>query len=137
MTGHDRTSHTLASALPRGIRHTDNYFNNRSWSAQEIATYQAEQLAESGYVLLRPESVDEATIERPCTACGLTAEDGYGPDPCLGWLDGVDGACCGHGRPPTRACVRSPRSTHSSLVSLALVVVAVAWACGLIWWGVL
>ena len=35
--------------------------------------------------------------ERACTACGLTAGPGYGPDPCLGWLPGVAGACCGHG----------------------------------------
>ena len=35
-------------------------------------------------------------IERPCGACGLIA-DYHGPDPCLGWLPGVSGACCGHG----------------------------------------
>lgn len=33
---------------------------------------------------------------RPCAKCGIAvAEDE--PDPCLGWLDGVDFACCGHG----------------------------------------
>lgn len=35
---------------------------------------------------------------RPCAKCGIAA----GPDdvdPCLGWLDGVDSACCGHGVP--------------------------------------
>lgn len=37
--------------------------------------------------------------ERPCTHCGLTAEAGYGPDPCLGWGDGP--ACCGHGQGDT------------------------------------
>lgn len=35
--------------------------------------------------------------ERPCVKCGLTAEAGYGPDPCLGYIEGVTGACCGHG----------------------------------------
>ncbi len=38
--------------------------------------------------------------ERPCTCCGLTADpdDGVGgADPCLGVLEGVDSACCGHG----------------------------------------
>lgn len=35
--------------------------------------------------------------ERPCAACGRTAESGYGPDPCLGWVPDVSGACCGHG----------------------------------------
>lgn len=35
---------------------------------------------------------------RPCTHCGLSAEPGYAPDPCLGgMLDGVLSACCGHG----------------------------------------
>lgn len=34
--------------------------------------------------------------ERPCHFCGLTAEPG-GPDPCLGWIEGVHSACCGHG----------------------------------------
>jgi hypothetical protein len=41
------------------------------------------------------------SVERPCPKCGLTAQcepDGrYGPDPCLGYLPGVIGACCGHG----------------------------------------
>lgn len=38
--------------------------------------------------------------ERPCTHCGLIAQGHYGPDPCIGWLPGVDGACCGHGGRP-------------------------------------
>jgi len=37
--------------------------------------------------------------ERPCPACGQIAEPG-GPDPCLGWLEGVISACCGHGVEP-------------------------------------
>jgi hypothetical protein len=35
---------------------------------------------------------------RPCVACGISVESD-GPDPCLGLLDGVDAACCGHGVP--------------------------------------
>jgi hypothetical protein len=33
--------------------------------------------------------------ERPCPACGLTADEN-GPDPCLGWIEGLISACCGH-----------------------------------------
>ena len=36
--------------------------------------------------------------ERPCVKCGLVAEGDYGPDPCLGYIEGITGACCGHGR---------------------------------------
>jgi len=35
--------------------------------------------------------------ERPCVSCHRTAGPGYGPDPCLGWIAGSTGACCGHG----------------------------------------
>lgn len=35
-------------------------------------------------------------MERPCPACGLTADSGE-PDPCLGWLPDCESACCGHG----------------------------------------
>ena len=35
--------------------------------------------------------------ERPCASCGLTAEGDYGPDPCLGFIEGSVGECCGHG----------------------------------------
>lgn len=45
--------------------------------------------------------------ERPCVACGLVAEPGYGPDPCLGWLHGVTGACCGHGDPTQATRLRA------------------------------
>jgi hypothetical protein len=41
--------------------------------------------------------------ERPCAKCGLMAQPWVGeamtPDPCLGWLPGVQFACCGHGQP--------------------------------------
>ena len=34
--------------------------------------------------------------ERPCPKCGQTAgADGY--DPCLGFIESVMSACCGHG----------------------------------------
>lgn len=33
---------------------------------------------------------------RACVECNVMHEKD-GPDPCLGWLDGVDFACCGHG----------------------------------------
>lgn len=32
-----------------------------------------------------------------CPFCHLKREIAAGPDPCLGWLPGVDYACCGHG----------------------------------------
>lgn len=66
--------------------------------------------------------------ERPCTACGLTAEDGYGPDPCLGWGDGP--ACCRHGQGARR--LRRPTA-----VTLALVAVAAALVWLYVWIGVL
>jgi len=34
--------------------------------------------------------------DRACVACGARVKSDE-PDPCLGWLDGVDYACCGHG----------------------------------------
>lgn len=34
--------------------------------------------------------------ERRCRACGAIWQ-GFGPDPCLGFIGGVEGACCGHG----------------------------------------
>lgn len=33
---------------------------------------------------------------RECGKCGRQVVSGQ-PDPCLGWLPGVDYACCGHG----------------------------------------
>lgn len=39
--------------------------------------------------------------ERPCLKCGLTAIGKYGPDPCLGFIPGITGACCGHGTTTT------------------------------------
>jgi hypothetical protein len=33
---------------------------------------------------------------RPCKKCGQVC-NGQQPDPCLGTLPGVKGACCGHG----------------------------------------
>ena len=36
--------------------------------------------------------------DRDCVACGACVKSDE-PDPCLGWLDGVDYACCGHGDP--------------------------------------
>lgn len=35
---------------------------------------------------------------RPCVSCGIVCGEDE-PDPCLGWLAGVDYACCGHGDP--------------------------------------
>lgn len=37
-----------------------------------------------------------ASRERPCVSCGVLADPGA-PDPCIGFLDGVTSACCGHG----------------------------------------
>ena len=37
-----------------------------------------------------------ADIDRPCIRCGkLPTKEGY--DACLGYIDGVKSACCGHG----------------------------------------
>lgn len=33
-----------------------------------------------------------------CPLCGLERQSYNGPDPCLGYLPGVEFACCGHGR---------------------------------------
>jgi hypothetical protein len=33
---------------------------------------------------------------RPCKKCGAAIKEGE-PDKCLGYLPGVDNACCGHG----------------------------------------
>lgn len=38
----------------------------------------------------------QGTPERSCTLCERTAAD-RGPDPCLGMIEGVKAACCGHG----------------------------------------
>ena len=35
---------------------------------------------------------------RPCVVCKVSVGPDD-PDPCLGWLDGVDSSCCGHGIP--------------------------------------
>lgn len=36
------------------------------------------------------------TVERPCKKCGrLPTIEGY--DACLGFIEGVSSACCGHG----------------------------------------
>jgi len=47
---------------------------------------------------------DTLTVEnwfnRPCGHCGKYGNSNTGlPDPCLGVLDGVTNACCGHGDP--------------------------------------
>lgn len=42
------------------------------------------------------DSGEVTDYERPCAKCGELAEKG-GPDPCLGLLEGVSSACCGHG----------------------------------------
>lgn len=36
--------------------------------------------------------------DRPCPHCGKFATF-WEPDPCLGYLPGVQSACCGHGNP--------------------------------------
>ncbi len=48
-----------------------------------------------------PVGRDQGGEDRPCPVCGEAVEwcagsgDPYPPDPCLGWLEGVDYACCG------------------------------------------
>jgi hypothetical protein len=50
----DRTAAALASALPAGIRYFVDLdlHKQRIWRAQEIADFQAERLAESGWRLV-------------------------------------------------------------------------------------
>lgn len=36
------------------------------------------------------------SVSRPCIRCGVEA-CGMGYDPCIGFLNGVESACCGHG----------------------------------------
>ena len=37
-----------------------------------------------------------ADYDRPCIKCGeMPTPDGY--DPCIGYIEGATGACCGHG----------------------------------------
>ena len=43
-----------------------------------------------------PEENDGIGVERPCTKCRHVSKSN-GPDACLGWLDNVVAACCGHG----------------------------------------
>lgn len=53
-------------------------------------------------------NVDSARhqLARACAACGKTSDGSDrwgGPDPCLGRLPGLIGACCGHGVTPMYA----------------------------------
>lgn len=38
-------------------------------------------------------------VPSTCPACRRWYDPGLEPDPCLGRLPGVIGACCGHGKP--------------------------------------
>lgn len=60
-------TNALASALPAGISYeTAPDGAGMTWRVPEIAAFQAECLAQTGYVLLHPETLarDEATVER-------------------------------------------------------------------------
>jgi len=46
------------------------------------------------------EPVEETWQDRPCAHCGLESTP-EGHDGCLGTLDGVRNACCGHGETET------------------------------------
>jgi len=42
------------------------------------------------------DTLESAKTERPCIRCGeMPTKEGY--DACLGFLEGVKNACCGHG----------------------------------------
>lgn len=48
---------------------------------------------------------------RPCPQCNQSqTAEGY--DPCLGFLEGVTSACCGHGVTPPILCYRESKSTR-------------------------
>jgi hypothetical protein len=63
----DRTAAALASALPAGVELRPSYPGSDVWYARDIAAFQAERLAESGYRLIY---VDEP----PQTFAAHTAE---------------------------------------------------------------
>ena len=53
---------------------------------------------------------DDATIDRMCARCGkMPTIEGY--DACLGHLDNVESACCGHGATKPYIVSRSADAT--------------------------
>lgn len=50
----------------------------------------------SWYYFHNDELIDETTTPLKCKECGMT-ETESGVDPCIGVLEGVSNACCGHG----------------------------------------
>lgn len=63
MTTDTDTAAALASALPAGISYDVDILR---WRAKDIAAFQADRLAEQGWVLVRLD--DEATVERVARA---------------------------------------------------------------------
>jgi hypothetical protein len=65
----DRTAAALASALPRGVELRPPKPGSDIWYAREIAEFQAERLAESGYRLVHaddhPQTFAAHTAEAP------------------------------------------------------------------------
>ena len=47
------------------------------------------------------DTLQPITDTRPCKECGAVMKYGE-PDACLGKLENVNGACCGHGNPKRR-----------------------------------
>jgi len=60
---------------------------------------------------LYADTLESTKTERPCIRCGrMPTRDGH--DACLGYLDGVKNACCGHG------VIRGYVQSHPNLTPL-------------------
>jgi len=97
----------------RGHPVCDLWFEPTKWDLEEendIGTYTPTWYSDTGAPV--------ESGERPCPGCGLDA-DYDGPDPCLGWLPGVLGACCGHGRTRPAYVMLEDRSDMRGAKALA------------------
>lgn len=79
--------------------------DTHTWRGHRLVIFEHEDFLKRYYDTLTPAPPHghPAGQERPCPYCGLTADpwpdeqEEMLPDPCLGYLPGVKGACCGHG----------------------------------------
>ena len=65
---------------------------------------------DDAYVYTYADGTPVESEERPCKERGLIAAGMDEPDPCLGWIDGVRFACCGHGTSPMQKALAVPTS---------------------------
>ncbi len=83
---HDRRGHTIARVL-------------RDHVDLNAVVFEGVAVTDDNSDLFYVDTGKLATGERPCGSCGLVADEGYVPDPCIGMIPGVRAACCGHGDP--------------------------------------